>query len=188
MSEVLEDLERWGMPPGPCGAAAHWQPWLRAERRPGFDYAPVPSPPAARSRGRVLCGVRVPPELEGLARIIDQSRWMLNLAPDWDGQGSPPYAESTWERAGALLLGGAVDYVARSGRRIPGPAFENGPEGSIDILWEGGESTLLLNVPADADAPVRYYGRSGGGSEVKGTVSYAEWRKWFPLLMQWLLE
>lgn len=147
------------------------------------------SPPAvAAPRPRRVCGVLVPSRLEHLAEVVERSRWMLDLAPDWDGQGSCGYAPETWEAAGALLLGGSVDYLERFGEVVPSPSFDNGPEGSIDIFWETTDREMLLNVPAQPDAPVRYYGRSGSGYEVKGTVSLADQHKWFPLLIEWLAE
>lgn len=186
---MIEESERfWKLPAGPRGPAAYWPSWYVADQGWTVEVrAPKGLRPAHLAAGETLCGVRVPHELSDLARIVDQSRWMLQLEADWDGQGSPAYTREVWERAGALLLAGAVDYLQRHVTRVPTPAFENGPEGSIDILWETPERELLLNVPVHAGAPVKYYGTSRDGLQVKGEASLTEWRRWFPLLMQWLV-
>lgn len=112
----------------------------------------------------------------------------LELEPDWDGQGSPPYSSDTWDRAATLLLTGAVDYLGQHHQTIPIPAFDNGPDGSIDIFWDLPDRQVLLNVPAELDSPVRYYGHSSLGFEIKGTESLARQQRWFPLLLNWLLD
>ncbi len=158
--------------------ARHWEPWARPAER--WTIVPHRSSPAAVRDDQKLCGVRVPAELTALAQSIRQSRWMLELEPDWDGQGSPPYSSDTWDRAATLLLTGAVDYLGHHHQTIPIPAFDNGPEGSIDIFWDFPDGQVLLNVPAELDSPVRYYGHSSLGFEIRGTESLARQQKWFP--------
>lgn len=108
---------------------------------------------------------------------------MLDLRPDWDGQGSPAYQPATLAKAGALLLNGARHYLDRFSTLTPEPKIENGPDGSVDIFWERSDHELLINVPAEAGAHVQYYGRSGDVFHIKSMVPAEEPGEWFPVLM-----
>ena len=109
---------------------------------------------------------------------------MLDLADDWDGEGSPGYEETTWQRAVDFLVRNAARLYAEYGVLIEGPKIRKGPRGSIDLHWRTPTRELLLNVPADVDALADYYGDDGaGGHVIKGTLNPTEENAW---LLMWL--
>lgn len=62
------------------------------------------------------------------------------------------------------------------------PTIYNGPEGSIDILWETADHRLLINVPKDTGKPASYYGYNSCG-ELKGTFETSDINRWLMLMM-----
>src|SRR5688572_9823361 len=96
-----------------------------------------------------LHGFALPAALGSFAQEIDRSRAKLELADDWDGDGSPGYAEATWRRAVAIAVGSAARFLTLHGEVPPDPAIAKGPDGSVDVLWRSGTKKLMVNVPAD---------------------------------------
>jgi len=98
---------------------------------------------------------------EGRRDITTASRRILSL--DADGDAAPP-TEGTWRRATDFLvtLASAVgDPIHRLGK----PRIWRGPDRSIDLYWETGETQLVFNVSAAGEAT--YYG-SGPTWTIKG--------------------
>ena len=134
---------------------------------------------------KAICGFDVPYELDHISVAIEESRWMLALHEDWDGEGSSGYSEDTWNRAVGFLVANAVLIWTMHGQRISRPKIENGPDGSIDILWETPKASLLINVPEAVDEPANYYGHRNGVHEIKGTLDTSAPNYW---LLMWLME
>ena len=135
----------------------------------------VQSHPATdRASETAVLGHDLPPELAHLAVAAEASRAMLDLPEDWDGEGSPGYEDATWQRAVDFLLSNALRVWTEHGIAVPSPKVRKGPLGSIDLHWRTPSRELLINVPADPEATVDYYGDDGaGGHQVKGTVDPA---------------
>lgn len=127
-------------------------------RRPGLRYT---------------LGLGIPKQFDPLADAIEKSRRILELGDNWDGEGSPAYAEDTWNRACRLLLDQALALWNSDRTAIEIPSILNGPEGSIDIYWAG-EGTLLLNIPADTETEATLYGTRPGGGELRISFRLAE--------------
>ncbi len=140
----------------------------------GIHNAPISTAPA-------VCGITYPAELSYLAVAVKNARWILELPDDWDEQGSVSYSEATWQKAAQFILLNAIAMFKENGIKMSEPAISNGPEGSIDILWQEGNRTLLLNVP-NGDGSLSFYGSDSNGSEIKGTTGQGEKNKW---LMVW---
>lgn len=122
--------------------------------------------------------------LADLAKEISASQAMLDLEDDWDGEGSPSYAEATWQRTVGFLAHGAIRLYGGRGIALPVPKIRKGPMGSIDLHWRTPTRELLVNIPADAAALADYYGDDRvGGHVVKGTMDPAEDNDW---LLMWL--
>jgi hypothetical protein len=135
-----------------------------------------------------LCGMEVPPPLAPLAEAIERSREILRLEDDWDGEGSPAYREADWQRAVCFLLAGAAGLHEQHGLVAITPQIFNGPDGSIELLWEHQSRRLLLNVPA-GDGQVTLYGRDASAPdrfEVKGALDPTAPDHRFAILMIWL--
>jgi hypothetical protein len=143
------------------------------------------TPPTATPKDRLL-GFTIPGALNSIAEAVRASRSVLDLKDDWDGEGSPSYDEAVWERAGRFVLNNALQLWRESGRVIRPPDIFPGPDGSVDLLWESGEATLLVNVPPQPDMPVKWFGSLKDGTEsTKGTMDASGKNL---RLMTWLVE
>ena len=81
---------------------------------------------------------------------------MLELGDDWDDEGSPGYEEAI---PGFARLQFVADSATRFWRSVgtvpPTPWITNGPDGSVDIVWEAGSRRVLISVPAQDDSGQR---------------------------------
>lgn len=110
-------------------------------------------------------------EHSAIEGAIEASRSMLDLKADWDDSGARTIDISTWSRATTLLRDIAIDV----GDVLPTPHISPCADGSIDLYWNTGEFTLLINVkPEGASAASDYYGeRQDGTTPIRGVVSDA---------------
>lgn len=126
------------------------------------------------------------PWLSELVSLFEESADILNLEDDWDGEGSSAYSEATWQRAEAFLIGGAVRAWKQSGLVTPTPALLPGPEGSVSLCWQLPDRYLLVSIPAQPEASIRFYGDNGAGtSGIKGDIEDAADNSW---LFLWLVR
>jgi hypothetical protein len=131
-------------------------------------------------------GLALPETLRHLAEEMQRSRALLDLPDDWDEEGSPAYAETTWLRAAGFLAENASRLWEEYGVVIEAPRIRKGPEGSIDLDWRTPRRELLINVPTAPEEPAAYYGDDGsGGHSIKGTLDTSARNQW---LLMWLAE
>jgi hypothetical protein len=125
-------------------------------------------------------------ELGSFVPEIERSRAMLDLADDWDGDGSPGYAEATWRRAVGIAIESSSRFLAVHDEVPPPPAIAKGPDGSVDLLWRSGSKKLMINVPADAGS-VTFHGfdRDNPDREIKGVLAPEDANGW---IVSWLTE
>jgi hypothetical protein len=121
--------------------------------------------------------------LDYLHRAIDRSRDMLNWEENWDGEGSPGYAQATWDRAVDFIVRNAAQVYNRLGVRIAEPVIKPGPEGSIDIDWTSGNRRLLVNIPVSEDEPATYYGSDGANNTLEGSLDTSGDNQW---MLMWM--
>src|SRR4051812_6208423 len=118
--------------------------------------------------------LKIPPDdvdpLANLFRAIEDSRRILDLSDDWDGEGSPAFQEETWDRAADFLVHQAGALWDRKGLILPVPRILPGPESSIDIHWRSPRRELLINIPSDKAAPIAFYGDDYGQDKKKGQI------------------
>ena len=114
---------------------------------------------------------------------VNESRSILGLGQDWDGQGAEGYSESTWQRAVDILYR-FHEWTSRVGKTAPVPVIGPGPNGSIDLHWKSQQIELLVNVSKDTDAPAEFYGDDYGKFSIKGTFDTEEIVK---PLVRWLV-
>jgi hypothetical protein len=80
------------------------------------------------------------------------------------------YSEETLDRAVAFMKT-HIESVWRSyGVKAPIPTIGPGPHGSVDLYWEQPSWKLLVNIPADKDAPATFYGDDYGRQKIKGSL------------------
>ena len=93
-----------------------------------------------------------------LESAIEASRWILALEEDWDDAGAMPYEESTWNIAVQFVrdVHAGSSWVLQMTDRmeISPPRILPGPEGSIDLIWDTPERSVLANVPTDGNVTV----------------------------------
>jgi hypothetical protein len=115
----------------------------------------------------------------------DSSRWILDLPERFDGENSPRYDPQTWDRAIEFVRGVAATGKALGARYLPSPEVLPGPEGSIDIHWQTATFEMLVNVPANPEDPVAFYGDDYGKSKLKGSNGPSESQD---LVVRWILQ
>ena len=123
------------------------------------------------------------PALSHILEAIQKSRRILDLQDDWDEEGSPGYAASTWERATGFLADNAIRLWRDKGVYVDAPRVLPGPEGSIDLHWRSHDRQLLINVPPDVDEPATYYGQKSVDQVVKGNLDTSAQNEW---LLMWI--
>jgi len=114
---------------------------------------------------------------------IEASRSILDLPDNWDEEGSPSYAESTWERATIFIKVTTSAYRRIVGSWIEPPKITPGPDGSIDIRWKSAKRTLLINIPANKDDIADFYGDDKATDIIKGTLDTSSSNQW---ILMWL--
>jgi len=127
-----------------------------------------------------------PEALRHLGPKIAESREILELADDWDDEGSPGYQEDTWERASGFLVRSVIALWEAHGIVTDHALILPGPNGSVDLDWRAHGRELLINVPSDPSEPATCHGDDGaGGRRIKGTLDLGLSNRW---LLLWLAE
>jgi hypothetical protein len=116
---------------------------------------------------------------------IERSKKLLDLKPDWDGEGSPAYSKEVWQRATNFLDRYAHHLFSSHDIIIPAPKINPGPDGSIDVHWKTPQFELLLNFPADPRLPAGFYGDDHGLLSIKGKMKTDGYNQG---LLLWLME
>jgi hypothetical protein len=80
------------------------------------------------------------------------------------------YTEATWERAVKLLRELADLFWQARGDFLPTPSIDPAAEGSIDLFWEFGDLTLLINIPSDPAQGATFFGRRLATSKIAGVI------------------
>jgi hypothetical protein len=141
----------------------------RAPRRSSHEWLIFSTP---KSSTRVEKGAKRATDTLGLAHIkevIADSKKILALENDWDGEGGQAYSEKVLERATSFLWNYALRVRSLFGVAIEPPKVLPGPHGSIDIHWKSDTRELLVNVPADPKQLANFYGDDYGEVKIKGT-------------------
>ena len=109
---------------------------------------------------------------DGIMREIESSRRILELPEDWDGEGGRGYSKAAWDRAVRFVIETARAWQLALGfaSPIPVPQVLPAGNGSIDIHWKEEGFELLVNVPAETNAPASFYGDDYGKLHIKGTI------------------
>lgn len=100
----------------------------------------------------------LPPSLAPVAQILRESHQVVNLPPDWDGEGGKVCTEETWGRAASIVVHHTRIIWEQYSKVIPPHRIIPDLEGGIDVHWRRGPYELLLNVPDDASEPVTFFG------------------------------
>ena len=144
---------------------------------PQYDISRVTADPTAYTR----------PTTERIStRLADAIRaagYILDLADDWDEEGSSRFSAATWERATNFVKQIALSYRQSAGIWIDPPRILPGPKGSIDIHWKTSKRELLINIPEDDKLPADYYGSGSATDIIKGKLETSAKNEW---ILAWL--
>ena len=100
----------------------------------------------------------LPAGLSGVARAIRESHRIVELPPDWDGEGGLGCGEDTWQRAGDIILDHVTTLWEQQDKVVAPYRIMPDLEGGIDVHWRSGSYELLLNVPGDPAGPAAFFG------------------------------
>ena len=120
-----------------------------------------------------------------IADAIELSRRILDLSENWDEEGSPAYAEATWDRAAHHVKQTAIEYRKSSGVWVNPPKITPGPDGSIDVRWKTSARSVLINFPAADSEPVQFFGSDRDIESIRGTLDIFSQNLW---ILMWLMR
>lgn len=112
------------------------------------------------------------PETE-VQKEIQESKYILDLADNWDDEGSKGYQLSTWQRATSFLSNLSAKAWDSFRVTIDAPKIYHGPDGSIDVFWKTDKYQILANIPEDPSLPATFYGSNFKKDSIKGTFDIA---------------
>ncbi|MCP4697502.1 MAG: hypothetical protein GY862_11710, partial [Gammaproteobacteria bacterium] len=118
--------------------------------------------------------IELPAKLAKIAESIEESKYILELEKDWDGEGGEKYSYSTWFRAIDFLTKYAGWALNAFGHIIDNPEIFHSENSSIDMLWKTKKYRLLINFPADSTIPASFYGDDFKFDKIKGTFEPSE--------------
>lgn len=108
-------------------------------------------------------------KLAEIQKEIQKSKYILDLADNWDDEGSRGYQMSTWQRATSFLFKLSLKAWESFRVAIDAPKIYHGPNGSIDMLWKTDKYQILANFPDDPSLPATFYGNDSGKDSLEGT-------------------
>lgn len=133
-----------------------------------------------------LHGLQVPERLAKVIAAIEDSRALLDLPDDWDGNGTPGFSEHTWSRAAEVLIAFATLLATHHGVIVEDVEMLPGANGGLDIDVRSGDRQLLFAVSSDPQREIRFYGDDGRrGKQVKATLDPSSIPHW---LLVWMTE
>ena len=119
--------------------------------------------------------------------VIDAARGMVEWLDNWDGEGSPGYAEATWNRAAAFVRDNAIRLWEDGEKLMDAPDIQPGAMGRIVIEWSVGDRELIVAIPAEAMEQAEFYGYDGRRTiTIKGKLDTAS--PLSPWLLLWTVR
>ncbi len=125
------------------------------------------------------------PDSSAIEAAIENAQSILELGDNWDGDGAVGYSKATLDRATSFLRDLAETARSVSRSALPRPLISPAERGSIDLFWNFGRKTLLINFPLDANVPPTYFGEIETGDTIGGVLGSDDSRR--PELASWLI-
>jgi hypothetical protein len=128
----------------------------------------------------------LPAEIQGVAEAVANSRALLSLQDDWDGEGTRGFTEQTWRRTANFLIKCALQLWEDHGVAADHVEILPGSDGALAIDWRTAGRELLVTFPRDPARSALFYGDDGKGDHtIKGTLDTSAPNRW---LTAWLAE
>lgn len=130
--------------------------------------------------------VQLPNSFKVIANEIEESKHLLDLEEDWDGEGGMQITFETWKKAISFIVDYAMWlYDKHQHFVIEPPQINPGPDTSIDLLWRNEKYRLLVNIPENSEQPVEYYGDNNHGeNSIKGKLKTGSVQEFFALWLK----
>lgn len=116
----------------------------------------------------------LPLEFDNLVKAIQKSESILELADNWDNEDSKSYSEITLLKSINFLTRCAIKIQKDLGILIKTPHIFPGQNGSIDLLWNNCNSTLLINFPEGNNNIASFYGDDQKNSFIEGKFDFSK--------------
>lgn len=107
-------------------------------------------------------------KLTEIENEIQESKYILDLADNWDDEGSKGYSESTWNRVTNFLRELSHKAFMSFHVTIDSPKIYHGINGSIDMRWNTDQYHLLVNFPESESSPASFYYNTKNKDTAKG--------------------
>lgn len=114
--------------------------------------------------------LKIPFDLRYLENAYQKSEYIINLEDDWDDEGSLKYDFEVWKRALTFVNHYSTSLLLDFNKKIELPKIYHGPNGSIDILIENANYSLLINYVGNIEKAY-YYGNDNFGNITKGEIN-----------------
>lgn len=121
-------------------------------------------------------------DLDYFNKVIENSKYILDLQPDWDDENALQILPSVWDKAVRFMLN-YVQYIYNySGIKISTPSIDPCRDGSIDLSWRTQTARLLINIKDNELAS--YYGDNYNG--INGIEGFVELKQVQEFLATWM--
>lgn len=118
-----------------------------------------------------IFSLKIPVELQFLLNAYIKSEYIILLEEDWDDNGSSKYNIETWQKSLTFVNEYSATLLNDFNKKIEIPKIYHGPKGSIDILFENKNYSLLINILDNDTNRAVYYGRDLDGNISKGEIN-----------------
>jgi hypothetical protein len=107
---------------------------------------------------------------EDFCKLINDSKKILELSYDWDGNNAIQIKPNTWINAVDFIILVSTRIFICSGINLQTPNIDPCCDGSIDLHWKTNELNLLINIDPAGLGYSGFYGKTINGAEIKGKL------------------
>lgn len=99
---------------------------------------------------------------------VSKAKKFTELKEGWDDEDAQRISKETVERLAVFIDKEAKLYWTAKEKGLPLPSINPVSNGSMDIFWHSIGLDFLVNIPADGEEPITFYGGSTLGREIRG--------------------
>lgn len=159
-----------------------WYTEFRESTEKSFEYDTENKQAIKEERLRIELNNQIitelPSKLKELYEGIEQSKYILESEIDEEDEKSDIYKPETWIRAIKFIVDYAIWHLDFTNHIVDAPDIYDGPDGTIDILWEKPNYRILINIPdLEKSRTASFYGDDYKFEEVKGKFNPEDYNK-----------
>lgn len=118
-----------------------------------------------------VLSLKIPVELQFLLDSYIKSEYIILLEDDWDDNDSIKYNIETWKKSLIFINEYSTMLLNDFNKKIEAPKIYHGPRGSIDVLIENNNYSLLINILDGTTNKAVYFGKDKDGNTSKGEIN-----------------